>query len=139
MPEVTATWIDAQRFAVSGTGGHTIVTDVPGEQGGRGFKPSELLLAALATCTGVDVIGILRKQRQRVTGLRINLHGEQEPAPPWPFVRIEVEYVVVGHGVDPAAVERAIKLSEERYCSVAATIRERAEIHSRFRVEEDSR
>ena len=124
MAEVGVTWVDGQQFVATGTGGHSIVLDAPGgRESWQGFKPSELLLAAVAGCTGVDVIDILRKKRLQVSGLRVSAHGEQREEYPRAFERIHVHYEVRGHNVPEEAVERAISLSQEKYCSVAATVR----------------
>jgi putative redox protein len=138
MTEVGVTWVQAEKFVASGSGGHSIVLDVPGgRQTWEGFKPNELLLAAVGGCTAVDVIDILRKKRQRVSGLRVTVRGEQREEYPRAFTRIEVHYEVRGYGVSPQAVERAISLSEEKYCSVAATVRGVATITTSFTVMEE--
>lgn len=87
------------------------------------MKPSELLLVALAACTAVDVVEILRKKRQDLQGLRITVSGEQDADPPWTFRRIHIHYALRGAGLTSEGVEQAIRLSEEKYCSVAATLR----------------
>jgi putative redox protein len=88
-------------------------------------------------CTAVDVIDILRKKRQRVSGLRVTVRGEQREEYPRAFIRIELHYEVRGYGVSPQAVERAISLSEEKYCMVAATVRGVATITTSFTVVEE--
>src|SRR5438552_16393307 len=114
MAEVGVTWVQGEQFVATGTGGHSIVLDAPAGRGAwQGFKPSELLLAAVAGCTAVDVIDILRKKRQRVSGLRVSVHGEQREEYPKAFERIAVHYEVRGQGISATAVERAISLSEE--------------------------
>ena len=138
MADVRVTWVQGEQFVASGGGGHSIVLDAPdGRVTWQGFKPSELLLAALGGCTAVDVIDILRKKRQRVSGLRVTVRGEQRDEHPRAFERIVVHFEVRGQGVAEAAVERAIGLSEERYCSVAATLRGVAEITTSFTIVED--
>jgi putative redox protein len=138
MADVDVTWVQGEQFVASGDGGHSIVLDAPGgHPTWQGFKPSELLLAALGGCTGVDVIDILRKKRQRVSGLRVTVHGEQAEDYPRAFVRIAVQYEVRGQNVSEAAVARAISLSEEKYCSVAATLRGVATITTSFTIVED--
>ena len=140
MSDVAVTWVQGEQFVASGSGGHSIVLDAPGGRATwQGFKPSELLLAALGGCTAVDVIDILHKKRQRVSGLRVTVRGEQREEHPRAFARIAVHYEVRGQGVDEAAVERAIGLSEEKYCSVAATLRGVAEITTSFTIVEDGR
>jgi putative redox protein len=89
----------------------------------RGAKASDLLVVALLSCTGYDVVDILRKQRENLTGLTVTADAKQAPEPPWEFTEIHMHYVVSGVDLDPKKVERAIQLSEEKYCSVAATIR----------------
>ncbi|MGQ9490626.1 MAG: OsmC family protein [Anaerolineae bacterium] len=109
----------------------------PGEEGWtewRGAKASDLLVIALCACSGYDVVDILQKQKAGLTGLTIIADAEQAPKPPWPFVKIHLHYVVSGHDLDPKKVEQAIKLSEEKYCSVAATIRGVTEITHDFEV-----
>jgi putative redox protein len=138
MSDVAVTWVQGEQFVASGSGGHSIVLDAPdGRATWQGFKPSELLLAALGGCTAVDVIDILRKKRQRVSGLRVSVRGEQREEHPRAFERIAVHYEVRGQDVAEAAVERAISLSEEKYCSVAATLRGVAEITTSFTIVED--
>lgn len=101
-----------------------------------GFPPAELLLAAAGTCSAWDVVEILRKQRQEVDAIDVRVTGEQAADPPWPFRRIELEFTIRGKGISVPLAERAVQLSEERYCSVIATVRGVAEVTSTLRVEE---
>ena len=138
MTDVGVTWVQGDQFVATGTGGHSIVLDTPGgRESWQGFKPSELLLAALAGCTAVDVIDILHKKRVHVSGLRVTASGEQRDEYPRAFERINLHYEVRGHEVPREAVERAISLSEEKYCSVAATIRGVATITTSYTIAED--
>lgn len=120
--------------------GHVFQTTVPSgatmrlDTEGSDFRPSELLMVGLAGCTGMDVIDILRKKRQAVTGFEVQVKGEQATDHPHQFVAIEVNYIVSGHNIDPEAVRRAIELSETKYCSVMATLRPAAPITTRFEV-----
>jgi putative redox protein len=98
----------------------------------------QLLLISLAGCTAMDVIGILEKKRQRVTGFEVNVVGDRVPDPPQRFENIEMEFVVRGHQIDAVAVERAIELSENKYCSVSANLRPSARISSRYRIVEEN-
>jgi putative redox protein len=138
MSDVLVNWVRSQQFVATGSGGHSIVLDAPGGRDAwQGFKPSELLLAALGGCTAVDVVEILRKKRLQVSGLRITVSGEQRKEPPNAFERINIHYEVSGKGIPAAAVERAIRLSEEKYCSVVAAIRGVATITTSFSIVED--
>jgi putative redox protein len=99
--------------------------------------PMELVLLALGGCTGVDVISILRKKRQQISDYRIEVSGERRTEHPKAFTRLFVKHIVRGRGVSKAAVERAIELSETKYCSVAATLRGSAEIITSYEIIED--
>ena len=103
----------------------------------RAATPMELLLIALGSCTGVDVISILKKQRQHVTDYRIEVSGERRADFPRSYTRLHVKHIVRGRGVSEPAVARAIELSDTKYCSVAATLRGRAEIITSYEVIED--
>jgi putative redox protein len=99
----------------------------PGEssswQEWRAAKPSDLLLMSLASCAAHDVVSILEKQRQHLTGLRVDVSGRQQPDPPYAFTDIHLHFAFEGVHLDPDKLERAIDLSVNKYCSVAATIR----------------
>lgn len=97
-------------------------------------SPMELLLLALGSCTGVDVITIIRKKRQKVTDYRIEVRGQRRDEHPRSYKRIEVRHIVTGRNISVHSVAQAIKLSEEKYCSVAATLRPTAEIVSSYEI-----
>lgn len=109
--------------AESGTG-HSVTMDASAPDGGEdtGFRPMELLLVGLAGCTGMDVISILRKKRQEVTRYEVRVQGTRAETHPMVFTDIVVEHYVTGHHIDPAAVARAIELSESRYCGAGAML-----------------
>ena len=124
---------DGLRFNASSGSGHSIILD--SGEGDRGMRPSELIPVALAGCTGMDVISILRKKRQAVSGYRIEVGGTQTDEHPNEFTRMDVTHVVEGVGVDVAAVSRAIELSATKYCAVGATLASgNVEIHHGYRV-----
>jgi putative redox protein len=100
--------------------------------------PMELLLIALGSCTGVDVISILKKQRQDVTDYRIEVTGERRDEFPRSYTRLQVKHVVRGHNVSEQALARAIELSDQKYCSVAATLRGAAEIVTTYEIEQEA-
>jgi putative redox protein len=104
---------------------------------GSAATPMELLLLALGSCTGVDVISILKKKRQRVSDYRIEVSGERRAEHPRGYTRLHVKHIVRGRGVSEQAVSSAIELSETKYCSVAATLRGSAEIISTYEIVED--
>jgi len=88
-----------------------------------GFRPLELIIVGLAGCTAMDVISILEKRRLQVTAFEVKAHGDQAEEHPRSLTRFQIEYVVSGKGIDREAVERAVELSQTKYCSVAATLR----------------
>ena len=100
--------------------------------------PMELLLLALGSCTGVDVISILRKKRQQISDYRIEVSGERREEHPRAFTRLFVKHIVRGHELSKDAVESAIELSDQKYCSVAATLRGAAEIVTSYEIIEDT-
>lgn len=142
MGQVSIKWTgdDSRMFLGRDSLGRVVVAgywqkpDVEGWTEWRGAKASDLLVIALCSCSAYDVVDILQKQRVLITGLTVTADAEQAPEPPWPFVRIHLHYVVSGHDLDPKKIERAIKLSEEKYCSVAATIRGVTEITHDFAI-----
>ena len=101
--------------------------------------PMELLLIALGGCTGVDVISILKKKRQDVTDYRIEVSGERREDHPRSYARLHVKHILRGHHLSDAAVARAIELSDQKYCSVAATLRGSAEIVTSYEIIEEGK
>jgi putative redox protein len=99
--------------------------------------PMELLLLALGSCTGVDVISILKKKRQQVTSYRIEVRGDRRADFPRSYTRLEVKHIISGRGVSEQAVSSAIELSDKKYCSVAGTLRGSAEIATSYEIVEE--
>jgi putative redox protein len=114
-------------FVATTPSGHSQVIDFNGIRNSA-VGPLEMLLIALGGCTGADVISILNKKREPVTAYHLEIRGERREEHPKSFRRIEVKHVVRGKGVSREAVEHAVTLSTEKYCSVAATLRPTAEI-----------
>lgn len=128
---------NCRQFAVETGSGHTFMVD--DLAGGTGPKPIELVAAALAGCTAFDVITILRgKKRQHVTGYEVQVEAEQAERPPQVFVAVRIHHIVSGYDVDAAAVSEAIRISEEKYCSVEAMLKPSAVIRTTFEVINDA-
>ncbi len=125
-------WVTGKQFVGTDSTKHSVVLSTADE--GVGMKPSELLLVALSACSSVDVVEILAKKRTPVCSLEVTATGEQDADPPWTFRKIHLTYRVSGEGLSEKAVAQAIKLSEEKYCSVAATVRGVAEITTDFEI-----
>jgi len=130
-------WVEKRQFVGTDSSNHSVVMSSQDEDNATGMKPSELLLVALAGCTSYDVVDILEKKRQKLTGLEVTVTGEQEPDPPWTYRKIHVHYVVRGKGLREKAVRDAIELSDEKYCSVSATVRGAAEVTSDYTIVEE--
>jgi len=113
--------------------GHAVILDTDSERSAAA-SPVEILLLALGSCTGIDVIGILKKKRIDVTEYRIEVSSERRSENPRSYTAMNVHHIVTGKNVSPRAVEQAIELSESKYCSVAATFRPTVEIHSSYEI-----
>ncbi len=135
--DVHVRWNGKRQFVGWDAAGHGVVMDASTAYGGEGTgaRPIELVLYALAGCTGMDVISILEKKRQNVAAFMIEVNGEQrEDEYPKIYTRITVTYIVTGPGIDPAAVARAIELSEEKYCTVRGMLGREVEVVTDYRV-----
>jgi putative redox protein len=124
-------------FIATTPSGHGQVLDIKGERSAA-CGPLELLTIALGGCTGADVISILEKKRLHLSGYRIEVHFERREEHPRSFRRFEVRHFLRGRGLTPKAVEQAIQLSTDKYCSVAATLRPTAEIVTSYEIEEEA-
>ena len=135
MGTATVKWIEGKQFIGVDSTQHSVVLSTPDE--GIGIKPSDLLLIAVASCTAVDVVEILEKKRMALTYLEISSSGEQDQDPPWTFRKIHLHFKIGGKNLTEKAVAQAIQLSEEKYCSVAATVRATAQITTDFEILEE--
>lgn len=117
-------WKGRMSFDGTADSGFTVRMDALPDVGGDndGFRPVELMLVGLAGCTAMDVISILKKMRQDVTGFEVRAHGDRASEHPRRFVHITLEYALTGRNIDPAAARKAIDLSATRYCSVQASL-----------------
>lgn len=125
-------WTETDRFVGSASSGHGVVLDA-GKEDKIGSSPMELVLIGLCGCTASDVAGILRTKREPFTGLEVAAEGDRAPEPPSVFTAIRLVYRVYG-AVSHKAVEDAVRLSEEKYCSVAAMLRKTAQLTMRYEI-----
>ena len=128
----TVQWLAGKRFVGIDSTNHSVVLSSQDE--GVGVKPSDMLLIALTSCCAVDVVEILAKKRMPIDSMEITTTGEQDADPPWTFRRIHLKCRLSGAGLTEKAVEQAVQLAEEKYCSVAATLRATVEITTEFQI-----
>jgi putative redox protein len=123
-------WVEGVSFVAETGSGHAVVVDGSPDAGGRnlGPRPMELVLAGTAACTAFDVVWILKKGRQPVTDCVVEAEAERAPEDPKIFTRIHFKYRVSGRDLNPGQVERAVKLSKEKYCSATLMLAKTAEI-----------
>lgn len=119
--KATITWKGDAMFAAESGSGHTVIMDGPPDAGGRnqGVRPMEMLLLGLGGCSSFDVVSILKKSRQDVSGCATELSAERVDAIPAVFEKIHLHFIVTGNGLDAAKVKRAVDLSAEKYCSAS--------------------
>lgn len=134
--KATVKWLDGVTFVAESESGHAVVMDGPPDAGGRniGMRPMEMVLAGMGGCTAFDVVTILQKARQPVSDCRVELTAERAEEVPKVFTRIHVHFVVSGHGLKPAQVERAVKLSAEKYCSASIMLAKTAVMTHDFEI-----
>jgi len=125
-------------FIAESGSGHAVVVDGSPDVGGRdlGPRPMELVLMGTGACSAIDVVLILRKARQAIEDCVVELDAERAESEPKVFTRIRMHYVVTGKGLNPVQVERAIKLSKDKYCSASAMLAKTAEITADFEIVE---
>ena len=121
---------NGRQFVGRTGGGHSFLMD--DKEGASGPKPIELVAAALAGCTAFDVITILRKKRQEITAYEVFVEADQAQQAPMVFTEVRIKHVVTGHDIDAAAVEDAIRLSEEKYCSVGNMVNKTARFKTTY-------
>jgi len=138
--KATIKWLDGVSFVGESGSGHAVVLDGPPDAGGRniGMRPMEMMLVGMGGCTAFDVVAILRKARQAVVDCRVELDAERADAVPQVFTRIHVHFIVTGRALNAAQVERAVKLSAEKYCSASIMLGRTAEITHDFEIIEFS-
>jgi putative redox protein len=131
-------WIEARTFVGESGSGHAVIMDGAPEAGGRnlGMRPMEMMLLGLGGCTAFDVVMILEKGREKVTGCVVELDGERAAEDPRVYTRVKMIYRLKGENLKPAAVERAIRLSMEKYCSATAMFAKTAKIEHTWTIED---
>ena len=132
-------WLEEAMFLTESGSGHVVVTDGPPDAGGRnlGPRPMELLLLGMGSCSAFDVVSILKKGRQPVSGCEALLEAERADAVPAVFTKIHVHFIVSGRGLKAAQVERAVKLSAEKYCSASIMLGATVDISHDFEIIEE--
>lgn len=140
MGTVTVRWVESSMMVGSDSNGHSVVIgkSPDPEFTWVGIKPSDLLMLAVASCSVYDIVDILHKQREPLINLKAVCSGEQQSDPPYTFTKIHLHYIVRGD-VNPDKLERAIHLSEDKYCSVINTLRPGVPITSDFEIIPDDR
>lgn len=130
--------VEGMTFVAESGSGHAVVMDASPDVGGRdlGARPMEMVLMGAGGCSAIDVVHILRKARQDLVDCVVEVEGERAAEDPKVFTRIHMHYVVTGRGLNPAQVERAIRLSKEKYCSATIMLAKTAEVTADFEIRE---
>jgi len=138
MIEAKMKWQGGLKFEGTSAFGHKLATDGSKKAGGKeeGYKPTELVLFGLAGCTGIDVVKILKKMRQEVTDLELEVQGFQPEEYPKPYNKINVKYIFIGKNLDRKKVEKAVNLSEDKYCMVSQSLKGLARINIEIEIKE---
>ena len=139
MLTIKTAWKGGLKFEGNSVFGNPVVTDGAKSVGGgeEGAKPTELLLFGLAGCTGMDVLKMLQKMRQKVTHFELEVTGRQPDDYPKPFETVEVRYIFRGENLDPRKLEQAISLSQEKYCAVSLTVERKCTVVTSYEILKD--
>ena len=123
-------WVDGALFVAEAGSGHTFTMDGAADIGGRnlGPRPMEVMLIGMGGCTAIDVVSMLKKQRQDIVGVEVSLVGERASEHPMVYTDVKLVYTVRGRKLNKALVERAVSLSDEKYCSATAMFRKSAKV-----------
>ena len=132
MKTTTVRWTHDRHFVGTDSTNQSVV--LSGQKPAIGVSPSQMLLIALASCSSLDVVEILEKKRKKLTMLEVITSGEQDPDPPWAYRKIHLQYRLSGQGLTSKSIEQAISLSQEKYCSVAATVRGVAQVTTGYEI-----
>lgn len=136
--KATLKWLGGVAFEAVPGSGHRIVIDGAPEHGGknRGIRPMESVLIGVGACSAFDVVSILKKARQQVSDCEVRLEADRAETPPKVFTRILMRFVVTGTNLRPSAVQRAVELSAEKYCSATAMLRPKVDIQHEIEIVE---
>lgn len=134
MGQAKVRWAGSRTFIGTDSTCHAVLMSSADDN--VGMKASELMLVSLACCSSFDVVGILEKRKVVLRKLEVEVSAEQEKDPPWTYTDIHLKYILAGDGLTPQYAETAIRLSEEKYCSVAATLKGKARITWEYVIEE---
>jgi putative redox protein len=136
MLNAKVTYVKGMQFIGDSSSGHAVVMDSDSSAGGHntGPRPMELLLISAGGCSGMDVISILKKKKQHVTGFEINVKGKKSEDFPKKFTEIHIEFIVRGKNISAEAVKRSVELSMDKYCSVKATLEGTAKINYSYKI-----
>jgi putative redox protein len=131
-------WVENAAFLAETGSGHALVVDGPAEIGGRnlGPRPMELMLLSVGSCSAVDIVHILKKARQPVSGCEVAVSGERAETDPKVFTKIHLQFTVSGKGLSDNQVKRAVELSAEKYCSASIMLRQAAEVTHGYEIKE---
>jgi len=129
-------WLDHRSFVGESASGHSVVMDGAADAGGRnlGVRPMEMLLLGLGGCTAFDVVSILEKSRQQISGCEVEIEAERADEIPKVFTRIHIHFIVSGRGLDQVKVSKAVSLSADKYCSASRMLEKAATITHDFEI-----
>jgi putative redox protein len=136
MEKAKVSYIQGLQFIGTASSGHALVMDGDPKAGGgnTATRPMELLLLGIGGCSGMDIVSILRKKRQEITGMEINVKGKRAETFPRKFTEIDLEFIVKGKNVSEEAVKRSIDLSINKYCSVKASLEGSATVRFSYKI-----
>lgn len=137
--KATVKWLDHMSFVGESGSGHSVVMDGPPDDGGRdlGVRPMEMVLLGMGGCTAFDVVHILKKGRQQITGCHVELEAERATDVPKVFTKIHAHYIIKGKDLDAKKIERAVSMTAEKYCSVSIMLAATVEITHDFEIIEE--
>ena len=137
---VNVKWTGGMSFVGTAEEGHSLTMDADPESGGegRGFRPITLALVGLGGCAGMDIVWILKRQRQELTALEMNITGTKRKKDPRYYENVQIKYVIRGRNLSESAVKRAIELSEQKYCSMRGMFRPEVKVTSNYRIEDEA-